>query len=437
MLNTIQNLLKSGLLATLVIFLATACKKDAINDFQAAKTTQRTTIAKKSTMANLVAKSNNQVGNFEGDCETLCFEITFPVTVNLPGGTTETATNEEELTTIFDNWYMANPDSQDDPSLSFPFEVTLADGTTRSITSDVEFEALLETCFDGGIWEECFTINFPVTLVYPDGTTAPANNNVEMLELFIQWEMDNPNAEEYPTLAYPVEITLADGSVQVIDDEAEIDAVFEDCLGDWVDEETNFCFDIEYPVTVLLPDSSSQIANSDEQLDQIIMDWFVENPDDEGFPTLDFPINVNMDGEAITVGNETELEQLIEQCDGGQGGGDGLFEDCFTFNYPIIITFPDGSTVEINSDDELETLIDTWYEQNPETEEEPLLNYPVEVTLTDGTVVTVNSNEDIDAILENCFDCEVNNGEEMVIAAGEAAVAQMAVKRHAQFKNNN
>jgi hypothetical protein len=78
-------------------------------------------------------------------------------------------------------------------------------------------------------------------------------------------------------------------------------------------------------------------------------------------------------------------------------------EECFAFVYPISYTMPDGSSVEISSDDETGWMsIRAYYEANP-SDEEPVLQYPVGIIFRteDGDVtITMGSEEDIDSFVE-------------------------------------
>ena len=91
-----------------------------------------------------------------------------------------------------------------------------------------------------------------------------------------------------------------------------------------------------------------------------------------------------------------------------EGECDG-YDDCFEINYPIDVLLPDGTTQTANDDEELETIIFEYYEQNPNDTLLPTLNYPVEVILEDGTTQTVNNDEELEALLDECEDGEYDD----------------------------
>lgn len=82
--------------------------------------------------------------------EELCFDFAFPINVVLPDGTTVTANDNETLFGSIFDYYDANPDSDEDPTLAYPVNVTLEDGTPATVNNDDELEELFEECFGDG-----------------------------------------------------------------------------------------------------------------------------------------------------------------------------------------------------------------------------------------------------------------------------------------------
>ncbi|HFB99363.1 MAG TPA: hypothetical protein ENJ53_01030, partial [Phaeodactylibacter sp.] len=86
-----------------------------------------------------------------------------------------------------------------------------------------------------------------------------------------------------------------------------------------------------------------------------------------------------------------------EVCDDNVGG----FEDCFTFEYPITVVFPDNTTTAVNSDEELIATVENWYDANPDVVEDPTLVYPVNAILVgSGETVTVSSDDELEALFD-------------------------------------
>ena len=67
---------------------------------------------------------------------------------------------------------------------------------------------------------------------------------------------------------------------------------------------------------------------------------------------------------------------------------------------------PDGSTITVENEEGW-YLIRSWYGENGEAEEEPILQYPVDIVYDseNGEVTdTINNNEELEAVYESCDD---------------------------------
>ena len=172
------------------------------------------------------------------------------------------------------------------------------------------------------------------------------------------------------------------------------------------DDDWNECFSFVYPITVVLPNGANVAVDNDDELIAVIDDWYDDNPTSNEDPTLIYPVNVLLeeDGSSLTISDDDQLEDLFEVCEEQDDF------DCFTFNWPLSIQFPDSSVVEINNFDEAEDLIDAWYDANPNVNEDVELVYPFDVTLADGTVQTINSEDEFDTFIEEECDGDWDGG---------------------------
>ena len=252
--------------------------------------------------------------------------------------------------------------------------------------------------------EDCFTLNYPITILFPDGSTQQVNNDEELDALIEMWFVNNEGAEAYPEIQFPIAVTLADGSTQTIDDDDALCDLFYECYGGDEDEEgeeeeeedEEDCFDLVYPITITGPDGDVTINNDDE------LDAFFENLAEEVEITFVYPIDVVLeDSTSVTLNNDGELEALYEECYGNydDGGEDDFnLQDCFTPVYPISFTLADGTVSTVNSEEELFALFESLGE-----EDDLEVNYPVDVVLAaDGSTVTVNNDDELDAIIDGC-----------------------------------
>ena len=161
-----------------------------------------------------------------------CFNLVFPVTFDMPDGSTITVTsNDEDSWTEIKAWYEANPDSEEKPALQYPVDIVYEkDETTVTINNDDEMHGAYRHC--GGRDDDrdraCFALVYPVTFIMPDGSTITVADREDWAELKA-WYEANPDLEERPTLQYPVDITYRDGTTQTINNDEEMRIAKEDC----------------------------------------------------------------------------------------------------------------------------------------------------------------------------------------------------------------
>ncbi len=423
MMNIVKSF-KINLLALLVLSFFAACKKDAATpnpiegDFSLNNSVQQ-----------IVSRSTDP------ESEELCFELGYPITIALPDGTNQTAESEEELSEIYNDWFEQNPNANTCPAIVYPITVVNGDGTTQSVASEEELIGLLTACIEIDLgWEDCFTIQYPVTVLFPDGTSTTVNNDDELA--YAMYNSGSVNDSLYPTIQFPITVVKSDGTTVLVENEDGLNAIFEECYG-IIDEPIEPCFEYVFPVNVDLPDGTTATANDDEELAAIFNEWFENNPCDStttSFPVIAYPLNLLLtDGSVVTVNSDEELMALFENCY-GDGGGLGI-EDCLSFNYPITIVLPDGVSAAVNSDDELMNTVMGWFEENPDSEEEPTLDYPVSVTLTaDGSVVTVNSDEELDAIFNECYEGFAGASQHLVLGGKDSVASKAAMKQYAKHQ---
>jgi ABC-type lipoprotein release transport system permease subunit len=78
------------------------------------------------------------------------------------------------------------------------------------------------------------------------------------------------------------------------------------------------------------------------------------------------------------------------------------FRGCFELVFPVTIVFPDESTQEVNSYEEMKASFKTWKEANPEVKGRPSLQYPYSVTTEDGTIVNITDKEKLKETVAAC-----------------------------------
>ncbi len=183
----------------------------------------------------------------------------------------------------------------------YPLNVTLSDGTQQTINSEEEFYELYESCesSDGDV-VDCFTLNFPLTALDSKGNEVTVNSEQELYSL------------DLVDFAYPISVTLLDGSVVTVNSSDEFDSLYNDCYGidDCEDCDTT-CFEIVFPFSVA-SQSGDLVTFSD--YDQLL-DFLDQLTENDTF-VIQYPISVEFeDGTQQSVGSDEELEALYEICE--------------------------------------------------------------------------------------------------------------------------
>ena len=84
-----------------------------------------------------------------------CLDLVYPVTYTMPDGSEITGNTEDEVWTAIKNWYEVNPDSEEKPSLNYPVDIIFKDGTTENIADEIEMILAKENCEDEDDLELC------------------------------------------------------------------------------------------------------------------------------------------------------------------------------------------------------------------------------------------------------------------------------------------
>ena len=262
----------------------------------------------------------------------------------------------------------------------------------------------------------CFEIVHPYTIMMPNGTsyTIESDEDTNLDEIKRYYE-ENQGVDEKPALVFPVNILGYDGETEAINNEEEMKNAYRECSvrdrdRDWDRRE---CFELVFPVTYIMPDGSTYEISSDEDESgwEELKEWYDSNPDSDQRPELQYPVDIitweNEESATITINSEEEMIAAKEECR-EMWGEESDTDDgaaCYAFVYPIFYTMPDGSVIEITTDEDESgwMAIREYYQSNPSEESEPSLQYPVDIIFRteDGNeTVTVNSANDLDAVEE-------------------------------------
>ena len=170
----------------------------------------------------------------------------------------------------------------------------------------------------------CFSINYPITIVLPDGDLQEFNSEEELQNFIEVWLEDNGvDIEQQPMLVYPISLETETGTQEINSDEDFI-TVLDDCFGGLfeclqnldVDNIESLCFNVVFPIEVVCADGSIETISGIDQR---------------------------------TVCGIEEIEDLVD------------FD--LELIYPIDIVSPDGTTTSINSDEELQAQFITCFQE--------------------------------------------------------------------------
>lgn len=158
----------------------------------------------------------------------------------------------------------------------------------------------------------------------------------------------------------------------------------------------NPCASVVLPVTVVA-NGQEVTVNTPEDINRIheIFNLF---PNDTDTLEIFFPISLELlDYTQVTIASQSELDALAETCNANNAE-----IGCLDFVYPItFFTYnadrQQTGTVTVNNDWELFNLL-----QNLEPDDFISIDFPISVLLEDGTTVAVNSNQELQNLIADC-----------------------------------
>jgi len=168
----------------------------------------------------------------------------------------------------------------------------------------------------------CFTVNLPVTII-ANGITITIDS-LEDLEVIEEIYDEFDDDEDDLDFLFPITIILNDYDDIVIENEDDLEAFVDDCLENEVEDSIE-CVDFVYPITVSIYNSSFQVIenvtfNNDEDLYDFLDELEDETDDQVIIASLNFPVSlVYADGTTTEVNNNQELQAAInaaeDDCD--------------------------------------------------------------------------------------------------------------------------
>ncbi len=169
------------------------------------------------------------------------------------------------------------------------------------------------------------------------------------------------------------------------------------------------CFSIAFPFSVMVGDNEFVIENDLDY--QAVLDFIVASGGSLNDIEIVFPITIVFPNyDTVEVNTQEELNTYIEAC------GDEIINDidCIDFVYPLTFFVWNSdtettTTVTVTSDEDLYQFLSTM-----STTDFISIDFPISVELEDGSIVTVNSNQELESLIISCEDTGNTDTTELV-----------------------
>jgi hypothetical protein len=179
-----------------------------------------------------------------------CYELVFPVSIQLPDSTTATVADYDAMKAAIRAYFQANGTGAGTGihqhggnrfHFVYPVDVLNQDGVILTVNNETELRALRADCpgFTGGPGGNhnghsnhlrCFDFVYPITIAFPDGTTATATSGANMRTIIKDWKQANPTVSGRPEIAFPITVKLTvDSSLVVVNSKQELHDLRKDC----------------------------------------------------------------------------------------------------------------------------------------------------------------------------------------------------------------
>ena len=160
------------------------------------------------------------------------------------------------------------------------------------------------------------------------------------------------------------------------------------------------CFKFVFPLTFSLGETSYTANDYQEFRDAMKANY--EETGEKQKPVFVFPIQIQFgrgdEVETVTINSDDELKEAFQACRGEEDD-----KKCFTFGFPVSFTMPDGTVLTAEDEKDLEEKMQAFYESYTGEKKRPEVVFPVDLMFEDGSSLTVNSPEELkQAWKENC-----------------------------------
>jgi len=240
---------KTLLLTFLIINALSSCRKEEIESIQAPA--DEVLIAD-SSIASLIQKTSSNDGSNDNIIDkSNCFNIKFPINVTVNGN--DITVNSEDDYKIIEFIFDDSDDDIDSLIISFPVTITLEDFTEITINSLTELNSYSTNCNgenepDDDI--ECLDFKYPISAsVFNKDNEIIKAVTISSDNEFYGFIKNLSGSNNFVTINFPIDVTLADGSQILINNLKELESIInvhkndcdEDDDYDYNDDDCNEC----------------------------------------------------------------------------------------------------------------------------------------------------------------------------------------------------
>ena len=155
------------------------------------------------------------------------FKFVFPVSFEMPDGSTIIANDKDQLKSSIKAWHDENPDTKEKPKLVYPVDLEFRGGKIVTVNNEEEMKKLRKKIKERQRSKKPFKFVFPVSFEMPDGSTITANDREGLKSLIKAWYDENPDSKQKPKLIYPVDLDFGDGKIVTVNSEEEMKEIKE------------------------------------------------------------------------------------------------------------------------------------------------------------------------------------------------------------------
>jgi hypothetical protein len=161
------------------------------------------------------------------------------------------------------------------------------------------------------------------------------------------------------------------------------------------------CFNIQFPFTITVNGVPLVITSSSDY--DLVENIFDEFDDDTDTIAIEFPITIILnDFTSVVISSMNELYTYASNCNGENEIDDDI--ECLDFQYPITASIFNTnneliSSVTLTNDEQMYNFIDAIDENDIVS-----IDFPITIIISDGTTLTVNSLNELQNSIENFGD---------------------------------